>query len=185
MIFVTLGTQDKSFKRLLKIIDKAIEEKIIKEKVIVQAGCTKYKSNNMEILKLISIEDMDKYIDKANLIICHGGVGTIINALKHNKKIIACPRLSKYKEHQNDHQLQIVNAFSKEGYILSLNEEDNFEDIYIKSKTFIPKKYKSNQDKFIKKIDSYLSDNHISWWNKYKYIIISLILVLIVYLIIK
>ena len=48
MIFVVLGTQDKSFERLLKAIDEQIEMKNIKEKVIVQAGSTKYKSKNMK-----------------------------------------------------------------------------------------------------------------------------------------
>ena len=49
MILVTLGTQDKSFERLLKI-DELIDKQVIKEEVIVQAGHTKYESNNMEIL---------------------------------------------------------------------------------------------------------------------------------------
>ena len=44
MIFVTLGTQDKDFSRLLKAIDREIEKGTIKEKVIVQAGHSKYES---------------------------------------------------------------------------------------------------------------------------------------------
>ena len=47
MILVTLGTQDKSFERLLKAIDKEIEKGNIKDKVLVQAGYTKYKSKNI------------------------------------------------------------------------------------------------------------------------------------------
>ena len=46
MILVTLGTQDKEFKRLLDIIEDAIENDIIKEEVVVQAGFTKYDSKN-------------------------------------------------------------------------------------------------------------------------------------------
>ena len=52
MIFVTLGTQDKGFPRLLEAIEEAIENKYIKEKVIVQAGYTEFESKNMEIYKL-------------------------------------------------------------------------------------------------------------------------------------
>ena len=52
MILVTLGTQDKSFVRLLKAIDREIKKGNIKEKVIVQAGYTKYNSKNMEIFDL-------------------------------------------------------------------------------------------------------------------------------------
>ena len=59
MILVTLGTQDKEFKRLLKAVDKAIEDKVIRDEVIVQAGCTKYKSKNMKIFDLIPIHEFD------------------------------------------------------------------------------------------------------------------------------
>ena len=47
MILVLLGTQNNSFHRLLEEIDKLIEKKVINEKVIVQAGYTKYESKNM------------------------------------------------------------------------------------------------------------------------------------------
>ena len=67
MIFVVLGTQDKSFERLLKAIDEQIEMKNIKEKVIVQAGSTKYKSKNMKILDLIPIKDFNSYIKKSKI----------------------------------------------------------------------------------------------------------------------
>ena len=64
MIFVTLGTQDKGFERLLKQIDKEICKKTITEKVVVQAGHTKFKSKNMEIFDFDSKENIDKLIDK-------------------------------------------------------------------------------------------------------------------------
>ena len=106
MIFVSLGTQDKPFVRLLDYL----EHSNIKDKIIVQAGFTDYESKKFEIHKYLDKDDFDKYIDEADLVICHGGVGTIVSCLNKNKKVLAVPRLSKYKEHQNDHQLQIVNA---------------------------------------------------------------------------
>ena len=87
MIFVTLGTQDKEFPRLLEAIDKAIEKGEIKEKVIVQAGNTKYQSENMEIFDLISPDEFNKYIDNCDILITHGGVGSIITAVKKGKKV--------------------------------------------------------------------------------------------------
>ena len=62
MILVTLGTQDKSFVRLLKAIDREIKKGNIKEKVIVQAGYTKYNSKNMEIFDLTTPDEIDKWI---------------------------------------------------------------------------------------------------------------------------
>ena len=159
MIFVALGTQDKSFERLLKIIDENIENNVIKEDVIVQAGYTKYKSDNMQIFDYVSIDDFNKYINECSLFITHGGVGNILSALKLNKKIIAVPRLAKYKEHTNDHQLQIVNNFYEKGYILRLLETEDFKEVYKKTKNFEPKKWVNNNDLLISKLKEYIDNN--------------------------
>lgn len=150
MIFVTLGTQDKSFERLLKDIQKQIDLKNIKEKVVVQAGFTKFDSKDMEIFDLISMDEFDRLMNECDLLITHGGVGSIISGLKKNKKVIAVARLAKYKEHMNDHQKQIVDNFSEAGYILKYDENDDLKEILDKIKTFKPKKYVSNTDNMIK-----------------------------------
>lgn len=159
MIFVTLGTQDKTFDRLLKAIDNEIEKGNIKEKVIVQAGFTKYETKNMEIHDLFDKEEFDKYIKECNLLITHGGVGSILTGLKNRKVVIACPRLSKYNEHMNDHQVQIVSKFSNDGLLIAYNEFDNLNEIIKKSKTFKPKEYKSNTKNMIKIIENFIDNN--------------------------
>ena len=93
MIFVTLGTQDKTFERLLIAIDKAIEKGEIKEKVIVQAGNTKYSSKNMDIMDLITPDEFNKYVEECNILITHGGTGSILNGIKKGKIVIAAARL--------------------------------------------------------------------------------------------
>jgi len=154
MILVTLGTQDKKFYRLLDAIQKAIDDGKIKDKVIVQAGYSSdYKSDDMEIFNLVSISKFKKLISECDILITHGGVGSIITGLKHHKKVIAVPRLKKYKEHTNDHQEQIVDNFAAAGYILKLDECDKIEDIIDRLKKFKPKKYVGNNANFIKKID--------------------------------
>ena len=159
MIFVTLGTQDKSFKRLLDNIDKEIEKGNIKDKVIVQAGYTKYNSKNMCIFDLLDKDDFDKYIKECDLLITHGGVGSILTGLKNDKKVIACPRLAKYNEHMNDHQIQIIERFADAGYILPLYENDDLGKVIKKSKTFKPNKYQSNTTNMIKLISNYIDKN--------------------------
>jgi len=150
MIYITLGTQDKSFERLLKAVQKEIDNGTIKEKVVVQAGYTKFESNEMELFDLVPLKQFEEYMNDCDLLITHGGVGSIIDGLKHNKKVIAVPRLKKYGEHTNDHQLQIVERFSEAGYILPYYENDDFNDIMKKIKKFKPKKYVSNTEHFIK-----------------------------------
>lgn len=154
MILVTLGTQDKPFDRLLKKIDAQIKKGNIKDEVIVQAGCTKYTSKNMKIFDLIPMDEFDELMDKCDLLITHGGVGSIIGALKKHKKVIAAARLAKYGEHINDHQKQIIENFDKKGYIIPLNDEiTNLEDALIKCKKFKPNEYESNNKNMIKLIE--------------------------------
>ena len=167
MILVTLGTQDKGFDRLLKAIDREIKKGTITDRVVVQAGYTEYQSDKMEIFDMIDKEALEKLTQEADLIITHGGVGSILTALSYGKTIIAVPRLKKYKEHTNDHQKQIVNRFAKEGYILAAKDLSQLDKMIEKAKTFHPKKYRSNRDQFLQVIDQYIMDtNHTSWLNR-------------------
>lgn len=159
MIFVTLGTQDKEFKRLLDAIEKQIELKNIKDKVIVQSGYTKYESNNMEIHSLFPMEEFDKYVKECDILITHAGVGSIMTGLKNGKKVIAAARLKEYNEHANNHQLDILETFSKEGYILKLDDFDKLDEVLKEVKTFTPKKIKSNNENFVKIIEDYIDNN--------------------------
>lgn len=188
MILVVLGTQDKPFRRLIEDVEKEIELGHIKEEVIVQAGQTTYESKRMKVLSLIPAPEFEKLIEDASLIITHGGAGTILSAIKKGKKIIACARLSKYKEHHNDHQKQIIHEFYKKGYILELNDFDKLGKLIKESSSFQPKKFKSNTDNMINLLNDYIdSSNHISWINKYYiffyFCLIILLVVLLIFII--
>ena len=159
MIFVTLGTQDKSFVRLLEAIQKQIDLGNIKQKVVVQVGYTKFQSDNMEIFDLVSMEDFNKYMDECDLLITHGGVGCILDGLKRNKKIIATARLKEYGEHTNDHQLQIIETFENNGYVLKLEDFDKLDEVLEKAKKFKPNKFISNNERFVNEIKNYIDNN--------------------------
>ena len=151
LIFVSLGTNDKSFERLLKAIDKEIQLGNIKDEVIVQSGYTKYTSNNMEVIDLMPMDKFNKCISDCDILITHGGVGTILDGLKKGKKIIAFPRLSKYMEHVNDHQVEIIEEFYNSGYILT-GDVNDVSSLIKECSSFNPKSYRSNNYKFNKLI---------------------------------
>lgn len=149
MIFVTLGTQDKQFRRLL---DATLALRI-DEKVVIQYGSTKPDEDmvenlekNFELHQYLSNEEFDKYMKEARVIITHAGVGTIIEGLKLDKMMIVAARLKKYKEHVNDHQLQILDTFEKEGYILRLDDFSKLSELL--KENFKPKKFNSNKNNF-------------------------------------
>lgn len=159
MILVTLGTQDKSFVRLLNAVEKAVQEKKITDRVVVQAGYTSFHSDDMEIMDYIPEDHFTGLIEEASLIITHGGVGTIMTALKHHKKILAAARLSEYQEHTNDHQTQLLESFAEKGYLIYMKDLSDIGPYLKQAETFTPKSYISNTSAFISVIQKYI-DTH-------------------------
>lgn len=158
MIFVTVGTQDKPFTRLISAVENAVINKDITDEVVVQAGNTKYDSKVLNVLNYVPFDEFNKFISKADIIITHGGVGSILNALKLKKRIIAVPRLAKYGEHINDHQLQVIKKMTDDGYILSCENENEIAIKVREAENFIPKEYTSNTENFINDFKEVLDD---------------------------
>ena len=156
MILVLLGTQNNSFHRLLEEIDNLIKKGIIKEEVIVQAGYTKYETQNMEQFDLIDSKQLEELQQKARIIITHGGVGSIISSIKKGKKVIAVPRLHEYGEHVNNHQKQIVELFAQKSYIIGALDVKDLEKSLLEVEKFKPVKFQQNNDKMLKIISNFI-----------------------------
>lgn len=149
MILVALGTQDKSFVRILEMVEKLLDEKIINEEVYVQAGYTKFESKYMKIFDYLDMDEYERLLKECDILISHGGVGTIVSAIKDGKKVIGVPRLAMYHEHHNDHQLEIIENFTSQGYILSANNVEELASAIEKIKTFKPNEFVSNNERFV------------------------------------
>lgn len=158
MIFVTLGTQDKKFDRLISYIDELVNVGIIKEEVIIQSGCTKVSNKKIKSFKQLSYSKMLDYFNKCDILITHGGVGSITDALSMGKKVIAVARKKIYKEAVNDHQVEIIDAFVREGYILSADSKEELAEELKRIRNFKGKKYILNTDNFIKKLEIYMDE---------------------------
>ena len=159
MILVTLGTNDKPFTRLLDAVEHAIEEGIIQEEVIVQAGFTKYKSDRMKVIDYIDREQFADYLAKADLLITHGGAGTIMTGLNKGKRILAAARLSAYGEHVNDHQIQLLEAFESKGYLIYMKNLDDIRPYLKAAETFVPEPYVSQRDHMASLIENWIDEN--------------------------
>ena len=156
MIFLTVGTQDKQFERLFKIVDNAIKRGEIKDEVIAQIGHTKFKSSNVKTYKFLSNKKLNEYIEQADLIVTHGGVGIITNALIKKKKVFVIPRKQEFKEHVNDHQYQIVNKFSELKYIKKIEDYDDFIREYKNLNKFKPVFPTFNNEKILNIISDFI-----------------------------
>ncbi len=148
MIFVTLGTSDYPFTRLLKQIDNLIENNIVKN-ITVQCGNEDYQPKNFTIIKNLDKKEFNEYLKKAEVVITHGGVGTIIDCIKMGKNVIAFPRKAEYAEAKNNHQEQIINEFEKKGLIIT-GEINDLEKLINQVKNIKKVTFKSNNTKFNK-----------------------------------
>lgn len=115
MIFVSTGSRKFQFDRLIKKIDEIADE--IGDPIFAQIAETTYIPKKIEYKRYLSPEEFSEYQEKSDLIISHAGTGALITALKKGKQVIAVPRLKKYGEHSDDHQLQVSEALQKEGYL--------------------------------------------------------------------
>lgn len=157
MIFVTVGSQKFQFNRLLIEIDRLIEERKITEEVFAQIGYSDYEPKNYKYKKFLDRDEFSNIIEVCDKVICHGGTGAIVNAVKSGKKVIAVPRLAELKEHVDNHQLQIVNEFNKMGFVLSVyGKISNLEKVIVESEEKKNKEYISNTGKIIESIEEYI-----------------------------
>ena len=161
MIFVTVGTHEQSFDRLIKKIDQLVEEKIINEEVIIQKGYSTYTPKYCKHYKLIGYEEMQKNIENARIIITHGGPASFMAPLAINKIPIVVPRQKKYDEHVNDHQKDFVEQVAKRfNNIIPIYNIEELKDNIINYEKIIKNMEgngKSNNIKFCEGLDKELA----------------------------
>ncbi|MFX3843290.1 glycosyltransferase [Streptococcus suis] len=123
MIFVTVGTHEQQFNRLIEEIDQLKKECIITDEVFIQTGFSTYVPQFCDWKSLLTYSEMEYYMSLANIVITHGGPATFMGAIAKGKKTIVVPRQKKYGEHVNDHQMEFVEYAKKiYGNIVIIND---------------------------------------------------------------
>jgi UDP-N-acetylglucosamine transferase subunit ALG13 len=124
MIFVTVGNATDPFKRLLDEVDRLAGAGIFGgHQVMVQSGnnATFNPAHCMKI-PFMKMEDFMKAVEEADLVICHGGAGTLLHVLNRGKVPVVMPRRVRYGEVVDDHQLELVTALAEQGRIVAALE---------------------------------------------------------------
>lgn len=152
MIFITLGSQKFQFNRLLKAVDEIETD----EEIFAQIGYSDYKPVNYKYKEFLDRDEFAGLMDKADVVITHGGTGAIIGAVKKGKKVIAVPRLAKYGEHVDNHQMQIIDQFKGQNLICGVNDCSEIEASlsYVRKHEFDI--YHSNTQKYIDSIEQFI-----------------------------
>lgn len=152
MIFVTVGTHEQPFNRLIKAVDELKRNGIITEDVIIQTGFSTYEPKYCQYSKLISYQQMIENIKNARIVITHGGPASFIMPLQLGKIPIVVPRQYKFNEHVNNHQLDFTkNVAQKMGTIIVV------EDIQELKNTIV------RYDKIIENLDHNLKSNNLKF----------------------
>lgn len=156
MIFVVLGTQKFQLNRLLIELDNLIEKGIVKDTIFAQIGESSYTPRHYQYVRFLEKELFEKKMEMCDILITHSGVGTIISGLKHKKPIIVYPRLAKFKEHVDDHQIEIAETFASLNYVLFCKENDDLKSILDECRMHKFDEYESQKQKMIDTINNYL-----------------------------
>ncbi len=127
MIFVTVGTHEQQFNRLIAYVDKLN----LPEEVVIQKGYSDYEPENCKCAKLLPYSKMTEYVERARLVITHGGPSSIMMPLQIGKIPIVVPRQKKFNEHVNDHQLEFVQKISESGNIIPVYDIDDLKDVIL------------------------------------------------------
>ena len=104
MIFVTVGTHEQAFNRLVQCVDELKANGVIEEEVVIQTGFSTYEPKHCTWSKLFAYDDMIKHVEEASIVITHGGPSSFIMPLQVGKIPIVVPRKKEYDEHVHDHQ---------------------------------------------------------------------------------
>ncbi len=159
MIFIVLGTQKFQLNRLLREVDELIEEGTITQEVVAQIGASDYIPKHYKYFRFIDKNQFDEYIEQSTVVITHSGVGSIISALKAKKPTVIYPRLHKYHEHVDDHQLDIAKAFEKKNYVICRHEEDTLSQVMKRCWHYPFEEYVSNTNNIVGLIRGFLEEN--------------------------
>lgn len=113
MIFVTVGTHEQQFNRLVKAVDDLVADGTIKEPVFQQTGYSTYVPGHCEHSQFVPAQRMQELMSQASVVITHGGPSSFVEAMSAGKAPAVVPRRAEYGEHVNDHQADFVRIIAE------------------------------------------------------------------------
>lgn len=140
MIFVTVGTHEQPFNRLVQKVDELKGNGIIEDEVIIQTGYSTYEPQYCKWSKLISYQQMVENVADARIVITHGGPASFIMPLQMGKTPIVVPRQHQFNEHVNNHQVDFARSVEKRmGTIIVVEDISDLEEVVVGYDTIIAK----------------------------------------------
>jgi UDP-N-acetylglucosamine transferase subunit ALG13 len=122
LLFATVGAT-LPFDRLVASVANLKRHGDLPEHVVIQTGVGGLRPEGFECHETLSFEQMLAILRDADIVVCHGGTGSLITALREGCRVVAMPRLFERGEHYDDHQAEITQAFAARGLIAVAHSE--------------------------------------------------------------
>ena len=162
MIFVTVGTHEQPFNRLVEYMDKWSMNH--DEEVVIQTGFSTYEPKHCQWSKLYPYKTMIEMVDRARIVITHGGPSSFIMPLQIGKVPIVVPRKHEFDEHVNDHQVDFCRKVAeRQGNIIVVEDVQKLADVL------------KNYDVIVNKMEKCLYSNNKKFCNEFEKIIDGLL----------
>jgi len=129
LILLSVGTQF-PFDRMVRVVDEwaAAEGR---DDVLAQIGPSTYLPKALKCFGFSTPDEFRSLQAKADLMIAHAGMGSIVTALEFGKPIIIMPRDFDRGEHRNDHQKSTARRFANlKGVHLVMDEAELAEKLH-------------------------------------------------------
>ena len=113
MIFVTVGTHEQPFDRLVKAVDGLVADGTVTEPIFIQTGYCTYEPQHCGWQRFVPAPEMRERMEEADVVITHGGPSSFIEAMAAGKVPVVVPRRAEFGEHVNDHQVDFVHEVAE------------------------------------------------------------------------
>lgn len=138
LVFATVGAT-LPFDRLVRMVEDAKRDGLLPERVILQIGESAYEPRGVEeVHASIPFGEVKDILRRADIVVCHGGTGSLITALQNGCRVVAVPRLFDLGEHYDDHQLEVTSAFAERGLLAVVDQDQDFATALAKVRATTP-----------------------------------------------
>jgi len=127
MIFVTVGTHEQPFDRLIECVDRLKEDRKIRQDVFIQTGYSQVTPRFCLYEPLIGFQEMNRKIREAKIVITHGGPGSIMSALYSGKIPVVVPRRKEFGEHVDNHQVCFTKKLEQIRKVIAVYDIEDLE----------------------------------------------------------
>jgi UDP-N-acetylglucosamine transferase subunit ALG13 len=124
LLFATVGAT-LPFDRLIESVAELKRDGIIAERVVAQVGIGGIRPDNLECVETMSFDEIQATLRNADIVVSHGGTGSLITALRERCRTVVMPRLFELGEHYDNHQLEISEAFEKRSLVHTARDKEH------------------------------------------------------------